>query len=227
MKKIIDYIEQLWDKKPEIASEHFAYANQVSAVEKGFLLIDELIEPFQKQKKAKIVTELCVHLHLYARVLDDAVDEALPIHRVNLLKIQPFFWDTVTQLSILFPDKINAMSSLIDETIQSVVSEWNGSQIAIWAQKNHHLLLAPLLLSDSIKEFQLCKPNLSKVLFLLQAKEELFQLRSTNINWQMEFFNKINELISTNWIDNLYVGGWKILAERIPLELDTILTYKL
>jgi len=221
----MDIANQIFDKKPESASEKLALNRINSSIKYGVPLLVDLIEPYWKHDKAYQVTELCSYLHLYARVLDDAVDDALPVHRLNLLKIQPLFWNTVNQISLSFSEKSNGVSGLIQETIEAVIHEWQKCKIETWGTKNHHLLAAPLLLSSSISEFEQHKSYLSDFLFILQTKEEILQMRLENADHKMAMLNNIEKLTSDEWIHALNRGGWKTLADRIPLELEFIISH--
>ncbi|QTA82443.1 Uncharacterized protein dnl_48180 [Desulfonema limicola] len=223
IQKVLNTANQIFNNTQKTASETIAFKRMISTVYYGADLLIDLIEPYWKHNKAYQVIEICLYLHLYARILDDAVDEALPLHRLNLLKIQPLFWNTVTQISLSFPDKSNAVSVLIKETIQAVIEEWHKYRIETWGTKNHHLLTAPLLLSGSMSEFEQYKPYLSDFIFLLQAKEEILQNRLENAEQKIELLKNLEKLVSEDWIYDLHGAGWKTLAHRIPLELDFIL----
>ncbi len=215
-------IESLQEKKTRTATEELAYQRQIAAVKQGVPLIFDLTEPFHNHPKAGETAELCACLHLYARILDDAVDEALPIHRLNLLKIQPIFWDTTVRLSLLFPEKKQAMSDLIHETLASVLQEWQNRGIKTWGAKNHHLLMAPLVLSPDPEFFENHKLFLSDFLFLLQAKEEAGDFLDRKVKYRL--MEKAEKMLCPEWMEKLYHAGWKTIAQQIPHELGQVLS---
>lgn len=216
-------IDRMQEKKTGTATEELAYQRQIAAVKQGVPLIFDLTEPFHNHPKAGETAELCACLHLYARILDDAVDEALPVHRLNLLKIQPLFWDTVTRISLLFPEKIQDMSGLIQETLASVIHEWQNGDMETWGAKNHHLLLAPLVLSPDPEFFENHKLFLSDFLFLLQAKEEAGEFLERKVKYRL--MEKAEKMLCPEWMEKLYHAGWKTIAQQIPHELEQVLFF--
>lgn len=204
------WIQELWSgKMPEKASEHVAHQRQVSTLKQGRKYLPLLTEPFQDHPLFLDILQDCLLIHLYARILDDALDEALPVHRLQLLKIQPLFWKTLSQLASRYPDKIDAAHALIAETVQGVQSEWQNIPCpAVWGAKNHHLLLAPVLLSPSLDEFYTYRESLSRFIWLLQANEE--QQQDYENHFAKYSFQKY--IPGPNDFQLLKKGGWHELV---------------
>ena len=94
--------------------------------------------------------EHCARVHLYARILDDALDENLPIYRNNLLRAQALHWEAVQGLSACTPAPLAQQAvQLIAETVAAVQVDNQQRTPLQWGAKNHHLLLSPLLLSGN------------------------------------------------------------------------------
>ena len=107
----------------------------------------------------------CARIHLYARVLDDAIDEAAPIHRRNLLRAQPLFWEAVQRIGSLVAAPVAEKAVLlIGETVAAVQSDDHQPNPDCWGAKNHHLLLIPLLLSGDGPAYQQCRSGLSTLI---------------------------------------------------------------
>ena len=91
----------------------------------------------------------------------DAIDENLPIHRQNLLHVQPLYWHTFYSLGARYPDLNQHSQSLIIETVAAVAEDDKHANPNCWGAKNHHLLLAPLLLSGHNEAWPLPKPKMN------------------------------------------------------------------
>jgi hypothetical protein len=155
-------------------------------------------------------------IHLYARILDDALDENLPIHRRNLLRAQTLFWESTQALADGFCTEIHQESrKLIAETILAAEADDAQKAPEHWGAKNHHLLLLPLLLSNNSIDYCECKPGLSMMIALLQAGDEWRQgdtleptLKSALIDW-------IGTQMDPSLVTRLYQCGWPLAARRM------------
>ena len=149
--KIFSSIENLAFQRLTDVKENFPY----------FILF--LIEPFfdymnsqQKQILKNSFLEICkigTRIHLYARILDDALDENLAIHRFNLLNYQSIYFNNLLNIGKIFTTKNFSAeiqietSKLLDETIIAIQQDNIHFSPECLGKKNHHLLLIPLWLS--------------------------------------------------------------------------------
>ena len=172
-----------------------------------------LAEPWQetiaRQPHAREILHCCALVHLYARILDDAVDENLPCHRLALLRAQPLYWRTVARLGQLSSLTADAGVQLVQETIEAVLEDDSMSSPKYWGAKNHHLLLVPLLLSGDAAAFSEARDFLSHALCLLQAADELDQGDTTDADI---FLRLALETERRDMILHLAERGWKSLA---------------
>lgn len=177
------------------------------------VLLCMLAEPWREamvgQKHAEEILRCCALVHLYARILDDAVDENLPCHRLALLRAQPLYWRAVTRLGRLSCLSSDEGGTLVQETVEAVLADDNASAPEHWGKKNHHLLLVPLLLSGDAAAFATAKPPLSLALCLLQAADELDQGTTTDAD---VFLRLALEAERENVFASLAERGWQRLA---------------
>jgi len=186
-----------------------------------------LVEPFLTESLAPRVETTILsagRIHLYARILDDGLDENLPVYRRNLLRAQPLFFEAVQTLAVLYPDQLESMTTLIRETVEAVQQDDHGTAQAYWGQKNHHLLLAPLLLSGNSAAYQACRPGLSSLIALSQAGDEWRQGRLFDPNERQVFLSWLSGALSSNQLQPLLTHGWNSAAERIVREARQLLT---
>lgn len=158
----------------------------------------------------------CARIHLYARVLDDAIDEAAPVHRQNLLRVQPLFWQAVQRIGSLVPTDIaDEAVALINETVSAVQSDDQQRNPDCWGAKNHHLLLIPLLLSGDGPAYQQCRPGLSTLIALVQAGDEWRQGEFDSARLQSRFLEFLTDSLEVRPLELLGLHGWQGAAERI------------
>ncbi len=158
----------------------------------------------------------CARIHLYARVLDDAIDEAAPVHRRNLLRAQPLFWQAVQRIGALVPATLaDAAVALIKETVAAVQSDDQQRNPDCWGAKNHHLLLIPLLLSGDSPAYQQCRPGLSTLIALVQAGDEWRQGEFDSAPLQSRFLEFLTACLDVKQLELLNLHGWQGAAERI------------
>lgn len=182
-----------------------------------FLLL--LAEPWLEDQSEDLIPTLldCARVHLYARILDDALDENLPPHRTHLLRYQPIFWQVVAGLAVRYPDLQQQCAHLIEETVLAVEADDTGRAPQYWGRKNHHLLLLPLLLSGDNECYQHHREALSALISLLQASDEWWQgeLRPAVTDALLDIF--------PYWLDSerlrrLHQDGWRSASSRILRE---------
>ncbi|MGZ5177603.1 MAG: hypothetical protein ACXWCW_26055, partial [Burkholderiales bacterium] len=190
----------------------------------GFMSL--LVEPLVAQAdRAQVMPTLleCARVHLYARVLDDALDDNLPLDRRNLLRIQPRFWRAVYTLGARHPEQLATSLSLVEATVEAVETDDRRASPAEWGRKNFHLLLAPLLLSGESPAYRSALPGLSALIAVAQACEEVEQgaLRQSMVR------DKLTHCL-VQWLDADLVGalqqfGWQGAAERLVADGEALL----
>ena len=159
--------------------------------------------------------EDCAKVHLCLRVIDDAIDENLPIHRQNLLYVQPLYWRTFYSLGARYPDLNQHSQSLIIETVAAVAEDDKHANPNCWGAKNHHLLLAPLLLSGHNEAYQHAKESLSMMMAFAQAQDEWTQGEINNPNTVNALLALLTTGLSPQNINCLHYYGWHKAAQRL------------
>lgn len=172
-----------------------------------------LIEPISQDTQQILID--CACIHLCARVVDDAIDENLAIHRQNLLFVQPLYWQTLLQIGLRYAPHYQACMALIKETVVAVAADDKQASPQQWGAKNHHLLLAPLLLSNHSEAYVCAKNSLSLMMAIAQARDEWSQgvLKGAAINNQ--FLTLLHEALSPHHLSCLTDFGWHSAAQRI------------
>lgn len=220
-----DEIRQI---QPIAAPEEPDALPRLQAVAKHFpsffgLLVEPWLEEIAEEPVRQILEE-CARLHLYARILDDALDENQPVHRCNLLRAQPMFWRATHRLAVQAPELERETTALITETVQAVLHDDDSPQALCWGPKNHHLLLAPLLLSRNSPAYQACRAGLSALIALVQAGDEWRQGVLHRDSVQGDFLAQIPALVDTRHLMTLRTHGWVSAAERMVLEARQLIT---
>jgi hypothetical protein len=157
----------------------------------------------------------CARVHLYARVLDDALDENLPLDRRNLLRIQPLFWHAVHVLGAQYPGQAQAAAALIQTTVEAVERDAAAPRPAEWGRKNFHLLLLPLLLSGDSTAYRKALPGLDAVIALAQAHEEAEQGRLGTPGVRAALAACLTQWLEPDHVDALQRHGWGSAASRL------------
>lgn len=216
--------ERLWPSAPITAVERWMDERQEQAVRAGIDLLMALTEPWRASSSRPQVLSLILRLHLYARILDDAVDEGLPAHREKALLAQPLLWEVATSLGQHWPKRCAEATILIKETVQAAQLTEENTAINLqqqWAHKNHHLLIAPLLLVSDTDEFLCAKPLLSRALFLFQAREEQEQPHPPETS--LLIIRSLDEWLAADDWRLLHEGGWTTLAKMLKNTALTLL----
>lgn len=187
------------------------------------LLLTWLAEPWWAEDIEATLIH-CARIHLYARILDDALDENLPIHRLLMLRAQPLFWLSVGELAKLYPQHWQQSIFLITETIKAVELDDELSLPNSWGLKNHHLLLIPLFLSNNSVVWKQSKTALSNLIWLIQTGDEWRQgaLKSQGIKYQV--LSEVERIMCMQTPAVLSQGGWKSAADRALWECEQLLT---
>ena len=160
--------------------------------------------------------EHCARVHLYARILDDALDENLPIYRNNLLRAQALHWEAVQGLSACTPAPLAQQAvQLIAETVAAVQVDNQQRTPLQWGAKNHHLLLSPLLLSGNSLAYQKCRAGLSILIALVQAGDEWRQGEIESPTVHRNFLSLLSASVEPEMLADLNQHGWHRAAQRI------------
>ncbi len=158
----------------------------------------------------------CARIHLYARILDDAVDEEGSVYRHNLLRAQPLFWEAVQNIGAAVPATVAGEAvRLIAETVSAVQIDDIERNPLYWGAKNHHLLLLPLLLSGNSPAYQACHRELSILIALVQAGDEWRQGEMNQTRLRSEFIKFLVDCLNTEKLAALSQSGWHASTERI------------
>ena len=168
------------------------------------------------------ILENCAFLHLYARILDDVLDEDRQEDRTALLRFQPLFWKIAAELSSMAPQLGQAARSILDETVLAVEKESGNASYTLWGAKNGHLLLLPLFLSGDSQFLANAGPMLLESLGILQALDEC---RQGAAGPGARICHYIQASMERGLPDSLCRGGWRMLAARICLQATGILNF--
>lgn len=161
------------------------------------------------------ILENSARVHLYARILDDALDEGLPVFRSNLLRAQPLFWSTIQNIGQLISTELaNEAVQLIHETVSAVQTDDQKRNPWLWGPKNHHMLLGPLLLSERSADYQECTQGLSNIIALVQAGDEWRQGEIISHEQRTSLLEFLEHCLDKDIIQSLTKGGWSGIAER-------------
>lgn len=184
------------------------------------LLAEPWLGQIARQKRHWQILLHCASLHLYSRVLDDAVDEAHACYKKALLRVQPLFFDAVFRLGILAPGLLEEGRQLIGETTEAVLADDATPSALYWGAKNHHLLLIPLFLSGDAAFFRRARAALSASLALLQATDELEQGSCLEAG---VYCRLVTEAMKESVHSVLAAGGWPSLGQRLCMESRRLL----
>ncbi len=165
--------EAQWPATPEDEQAKVARERQRRALDAGVEAIQALTEPWATADGADAVRGATLELHLYARILDDAVDEGQAVHRAQALSAQTLLWRSCTSLAIANPRRRAAVERIIAETVEAAAPHPPAATVARWGRKNHHLLVAPALLAPTLADFDGHRDDLSWGLWALQVSSEL------------------------------------------------------
>lgn len=179
------------------------------------LLAEPWLRPDITDRQRDLLVD-CARIHLYARVLDDAIDEAAPVHRLNLLRAQPLFWQAVQRIGAAVSESVAQEAvALIDETVAAVQVDDERRNPDCWGAKNHHLLLIPLLLSGDSPAYRDCRTGLSALIALVQAGDEWRQGEFDSERLLNDFFPFLTACLDVGQLESLARHGWRGAAERI------------
>lgn len=189
------------------------------------LLVEPWLQTEALPERTIQLLEDAARVHLYARILDDALDENLPVYRRNLLRAQPLFWHAVQRIGANVSADVAAEAvQLIADTVSAVEIDDQRPNPEYWGAKNHHMLLAPLLLSDNNEAYQACCAELSTVIALVQAGDEWRQGELSCPDLRSDFINFLTRNLEPAPLAMLKQYGWHGVAERIIWDARQLLT---
>lgn len=165
----------------------------------------------------------CARVHLYARVLDDALDDNLPLDRRNLLRIQPLFWHAVHLLGAQHPAQAQAAAALIQTTVEAVERDDAQARPVEWGRKNFHLLLLPLMLSGDSTAYRKVLPGLEAVIAVAQSHEEAEQGRLHDPGARAALVACLTQWLEPDRVDALQRHGWGSAASRLVSDGEAML----
>ena len=165
----------------------------------------------------------CARIHLYARILDDVLDEGKALQKHFLMAAQPMLWGAIAELAAHFPALRGQMKSLIQETVAAAIEEDRTHAVRLWGPKNHHLLLLPMLLSGDSPGYRICRRGLSVLLALDQARDESRQGYLQAPQQRTACFSMLAAGLKPEILDQLRRHGWHLATERIVQNARLIL----
>ena len=202
--------EAQWPTNPEDDPDRITRERQRKALDAGVEAIQSLTEPWARADGADDVRGATLELHLYARILDDAVDEGQAIHRQQALRAQTVLWRSCTTLAITNPSRRSALEGIIAVTVEAAAPHSAAGEVARWGKKNHHLLVAPALLAPTLEDYRQHATELSWGLWALQVSSELREpLSPANVTAMRDVL--VGHPHPAH-IDKLRKGGWDRLS---------------
>ncbi len=203
--------EALWPSEPADDAARVAQQRQRKTVDAGVRAVTALTEPYADHPRADEARRYALDLHLYARALDDAVDEGALVHRDQALRAQPLLWRACAELTLLAPGRKGAAEAIVTRTVHAASPSRGGSEVDYWGLKNHHLLVGPLVLAPELADYEAVADELSLGLWGLQANAELKDPLSADDEAAVRRFLRAHDHAAA--IATLRDGGWRRLAE--------------
>ncbi len=203
--------EAQWPTEPDDDVARLARDRQRRALDSGVEAIQSLTEPWEEGDDGDPIRGATLELHLYARILDDAVDEGGYVHRQQALFAQTLLWRSCTTLAQSRPARRAPVERIIAETVEAAAPHGSAGAVARWGKKNHHLLVAPALLAPEPGAFDAVRDDLSWGLWALQVSSELREeLSPADID---AIRAVLTEHPHPAHIRTLRDGGWSRLSE--------------
>ena len=224
--QLSDDISRIHLTDNNVASRHSVQRLKAVA-EHAPALLAVLAEPWLDGPVSERTQQLlldCARIHLYARVLDDALDEGLTVCRQNLLRAQPMFWQAVQRIGANVSATVaGEAEQLIYQTVSAVQNDDLCRDPQYWGPKNHHLLLVPLLLSDNSEAYQACRSGLSNLIALVQAGDEWKQGVLADPTLRNRLLGFVTQCLDTEQLATLSRLGWQDAAKRIVWNADQLI----
>lgn len=227
IEELQNYLQQDIDKLmfplKEQASIVLAHRRLAAVANHAPSILVWLAEPWWSDDISMPLLQLA-RIHLYARILDDALDENLPIHRLTVLRAQSLFWLSAGELAKLYPHLWVESTQLIEETILAVEKDDHFATPTLWGEKNHHLLLVPLFLSGNDIKWKENKNALSEFIWLMQTGDEWYQGDLQLSTLKKQVIARIEENLSVhNYPLQLAQSGWHKVSKRFLWECEQLL----
>jgi hypothetical protein len=201
----------LWPVPPANDVEQLAYDRALKSVDAGVETVQVLVEPYADHESYARVCAAALDLHLYARVLDDAVDEGAGVHRVKALYAQTLVWRASTELALLNPSRRAAVEQIIRETLHANAPRAPGARVPYWGAKNHHLLVGPLMLAPTVAEFREVEDAIALGMWGFQANAEFRDpLTAEDVDALRKFVAGNDHAAAMQLLSD---RGWRGLAE--------------
>lgn len=175
-------------------------------------------------QRTQALLQDCARIHLYARILDDGLDEDLAVCRQNLLRAQPMLWQAVQRIGASVSASVAEQAvALISETVTAVQYDdlWRNPQR--WGEKNHHLLLVPLLLSNDSDAYRRCRGRLSDLIALIQAGDEWKQGDLADIDLRTQLLDFVTRCLEPDQLASLSREGWREAHARIVWNAEQLI----
>ena len=219
MKSLEDLIADLW---PEGVSDPIAVhleRRQREAFTLGLSWIGSLCERWEEDSRFEEVIHSGATLQLYARVLDDQVDEGFSAHRDLLLRAQPILWSVVQRLTSVAPQHAQRFYELVSVACTHNESRLRPDSALQWAHKNEHLLIFPLCFCEDEEELKPYRDDLRATIWSAQASDELLcAWTSRETSAVQRSFHELQDTLDERCA-RLVEGGWPMLARRHLREL--------
>lgn len=219
MRSLDDLIGALW---PEGVCDPIAVhleRRQREAFMLGLSWIGSLCERWGEDSRFEEVIHIGATLQLYARVLDDQVDEGFSVHRDLLLRAQPLLWFVVQRLTSIAPQHAQLFYELVSVACTHNESRLNPDSASQWAHKNEHLLIFPLCFCDREEELKPYRDDLRATIWSAQASDEIVcAWTPREVNAVERSFQELQETLDERCA-RLIEGGWPTLARRHLREL--------
>ena len=211
----------LWEEPPSDVFETRARRRQEEAMMSGARLISELIEPWITRAEVEQIGACVLRLHLYARVLDDAIDEGHFSDRLCCLRAAPILWGVARDLAHDAPLTSRAQDQIIAQVVTANLpnATKHGEEaqrfmrIQRWGTSNVHLLLAPLCLSQDEAFLDQWSAILERCLWLRQAVDEVIEVWPDDETLMIA--DQLSDVIghADSDLERLRDYGWDSLAE--------------
>jgi hypothetical protein len=217
-------LKQIWPAAPERGSARMAYERLQALALHSPPILALLVEPWADQEAAiEVVCDASV-VHLYARILDDAIDENLIVHRRQLLLAQPMYWKAIGRLAIFADSKWEKTTQLIAETIMAAEQDADCPDTRHWGPKNHHILIAPMLLSlKGGPSFDESRSLLSCFIAVMQSGDEWRQGMTSDDALKTQMIDFIAKTLQQDVPAALARQGWVGAGERLLAEAGNLL----
>ena len=209
--------KQLWSKPPQTATERITYKRQARTLELGAYGVVLLSEPFRKESTFSLLAKIVLALHFHARVVDDALDEGMPIHLRQNCLAQPQIITICQQFQTGFPQHVLAFEQLMNSWFSSI-AQGDDDPIADLGQRSMHFLLFDLCYADTKMQHELLQ-----ALWWMQITEELHSelppLRREAILQNLSLWTSNKR---KNLLDHLHDHGYHSFVKQLQINMEGV-----